>query len=225
MFESITLAFKDFFDRKILLTSLIPIAIAALFWGIVFFIFHGPINEMLAWLLSHIPFLDAEWIRNIVEAVGGVFLYYELLIVTSVMLVGIIADRVVDRINDKYYHLPKQGFGTLMGSVGTSLKYNVIFILLFLLFLPAMFVPGMNILVHLFLWMILIKEPLFYDSVAMYADRESYRRLKKNYRVQIFILSLVAAALFFIPFIGVFVYVLQLLIFTHFNLKHLKEHA
>lgn len=222
MLESLTLALKDFFDRKVLLTSLIPIVVAAIFWGIVFFVFHAPISAMLTWLLSHIPFMSAEWIRDTVEAIGGILIYYELLIITSVMIVGIIADRVVDQINNKYYHLAKNGFGSLTGSIMTSFKFNLIFIVLFIILLPAMFVPGLNILVHLFLWMILIKEPLFYDSIAMYADRNNYLQLKKNHRMQIFVLTLVAACLFFIPIIGIFVYVLQLMIFAHFNLKQLK---
>jgi len=223
MFESITLAIKDFFDRKILLISLIPLIISAILWGLLFFIFHTPIDAMLNWILNHIPFLNAKWIRDAIETIGGILLYYELIIITSVMFVGIITDMVVDRINEKYYHLPKKGFGTLTGSIIVSLKYNIIFIMLLILFLPAMFVPGLNIIVHLFLWVILIKEPLFYDSIAMYADRKSYRLLKKRYRKEILILSIILASLLFIPFLGIFVYIFQLLIFAHFNLKRLKE--
>lgn len=214
---------KDLFDLKILFTSLVPITGAAFIWGVVFYVFSSQIDSALGSLLAYIPFLDNEWVRSTVEIVGGVFIYYELLIITAVMIVGLIADKVVDRVNAKSYQLEKKGFGTLAGSMITSLKSNLLFILLFMLFLPLLFVPAINIIVHLFLWMILIKTPLFYDSIAMYATREEYKALKKSNRMSIFIIALCSASLFLIPVIGVFIYVLQLLFFTHFNLQRLAK--
>jgi len=214
---------KDFFDIKILLISLLPITGAALIWGGIFYVFSSQIDSALANLLGHIPFLNNDWVRSTVELVGGVFLYYELLIVTAVMIVGVIADWVVDRVNGNSYQLEKRGFGSFSGSMITSLKSNLLFMLLFVLFLPLIFVPLINIFVHLFLWMILIKTPLFYDSIAMYATRDEYKALKKSNRLSVFTIALVSASLFLIPVIGVFIYVLQLLFFTHFNLQRLAK--
>ncbi len=214
---------KDFFDPKILLISLVPITGAAFIWGVIFYVFSGQIDSALGKWLAHIPFLDNEWARSTVEIVGGIVIYYELLIITAVMIVGLIADTVVDRVNGKSYRLEKNGFGTLTGSMISSLKSNLLFMLLFVLFLPLLFVPAINIFVHLFLWMILIKTPLFYDSIAMYATREEYKRLKKSNRLSIFTIALGSASLFLIPVVGVFIYVLQLLFFTHFNLQRLAK--
>jgi len=162
MLEILIKSIKDLFDKKILFTSLVPIIVAAIFWGIVFFVFHSQINDFFAYLISHIPSIsDSNWIKNIIEVIGGIFIYYQLLIITSTLIVGVIADKIVDRINEKYYHLKKQGFGSFIGSIGITLKYNLIFIILFIIFLPAMFIPGINVLVNIILWMILIKEPIF----------------------------------------------------------------
>ncbi len=212
---------KDFFDIKILLTSLLPITGAALLWGLVFYVFSSQIDSALGELLGYIPFMNNDWVRSAVEWVGGVFLYYELLIITAVTIVGVIADWVVDRVNRKSYQLDKKGFGTFSGSMITSLKSNLLFMLLFVLFLPLIFIPLINVVVHLFLWMILIKTPLFYDSIASYATRDEYKVLKKSNRLSIFTIALASASLFLIPVVGVFIYVLQLLFFTHFNLQRL----
>jgi len=223
MLEIIIKSIKDVFDRKILFTSLIPLIIAAIFWGIVFFIFHSQINNFFVYLISHIPFIaNANWIKDIVEFIGGIFIYYQLLIITSTLIVGIIADRVVDRINEKYYHLERKGFGSLIGSIGITLKYNLIFIILFIIFLPAMFIPGINILTNIILWMILIKEPVFYDSVAFYATKEEYQKLKQD-KLKIFLIAFLGSLLFLVPILGIFVYIAQLILFTHFNLQKLKE--
>lgn len=214
---------KDFFDIKILLVSLLPITGAAVLWAVVFYVFSSQIDSALGSLLGTVPFLDNDWVRSSIELVGGVFIYYQLLIVTAVMIVGIIADWVVDRVNTKSYYLEKRGFGSLFGSILISLKSNVLFMVLFVLFLPLMFVPLVNVFVNLILWVILIKTPLFYDSLAMYATREEYRILKKSNRWSTFTIALASASLFLIPVVGVFIYVLQLLFFTNYNLQRLAK--
>ena len=224
MLEIIINSIKDLFDRKILFTSLIPITVAAVFWGIVFFVFHSQINGFFVYITNHIPFISgAEWIKNIIEAIGGIFIYYQLLILTSTMIVGIIADKIVNRINEKYYHLNKQGFGSFIGSIGVTLKYNLIFIVLFIIFLPSMFIPGLNVFVNIILWVILIKNPIFYDSVSIYASKEEYQILKTKNKTTTLIIAILGAILFLIPVLGVFVYIAQLLLFTHYNLRRLKE--
>ena len=223
MIEILINSIKDIFDKKILFTSLIPIIVSAVFWGFVFFIFHTQINSFFVYIVSHIPFFsDVNWLKNLVEAIGGIFIYYQLLIITSVMIVGIIADKIVDRVNEKYYHLEKNGFGSMVGSILISLKQNLIFILLFILLLPTMFIPLLNVFVNVVLWMILIKKPLFYDSISMYASKDEYRMLQ-NDKFKITMISFLSALLFLIPIIGIFIYIFQLLIFTHFNLNRLKE--
>jgi len=214
---------KDFFDIKILLVSLLPITGAAVLWAAVFYVFSSQIDSALSSLLGTVPYLDNDWVRGSIELVGGVFIYYQLLIVTAVMIVGIIADWVVDRVNAKGYYLEKRGFGSLFGSILISLKSNVLFMVLFVLFLPLMFVPLINVFVNLIFWVILIKTPLFYDSLAMYATREEYRILKKSNRWSTFTIALASASLFLIPVVGVFIYVLQLLFFTNYNLQRLAK--
>ena len=224
MLELIIKSTKDIFDKKILFTSLIPIVIAAIFWGVVFFIFHTNINNMFVWVVSHIPFVsDGSWIKDILETVGGIFVYYQLLIITSVMIVGIVADKIVDRVNEKYYHLDKNGFGTTGESIIISLKQNMIFIILFIILLPTMFIPLINIVVNILLWMVLIKKPIFYDSISTIASKDEYDRLYSNNKIRIRLITLLGASLFLIPILGIFVYIIQLLIFTHFNMQRLQH--
>ena len=224
MIEIILKAFKDLFNKKILLTSLIPIIIAAIFWGVIFFVFHTNISQFVSYLVSHIPFIgDKSWVHSLVETVGGILIYYELLITTSVMIVGVIADKIVDEINNKYYHTEKKGFGTILESVFISLKQNILFFTLFTIFIPAMFVPVLNIFVHLFLWSILLKKPTFYDSISSYATKDEFNTLKNTNKFTLTAITIISASLFLIPVIGIFVYILQLLMFTHFNLKRLQS--
>jgi len=222
MLSVIAKSLRDFMRPSILFMSLLPITLAAIFWAIIFYFFWGQIDALLITLLEHIPFISVDWAKSAIELLGGVFVYYELLIVTAVMVVGLIADRVVDKVNARSYQLGKQGFGSLRGSMLISLRSNLFFVILFVLFLPTLFIPVVNIIVHLFLWVVLIRAPLFYDAVAMVATREEFRQLKKNNRGRNFLIAVLAASLFLIPVIGVFIYVLQLLFFCHHNLQQLS---
>jgi len=224
MLKLLIKSIKDIFDKKILFTSLIPIIISAIFWGLVFFMFHANVNNLFVWLFSHIPFVsDGGWVRDLIETIGGIFLYYQLLIITSVMIVGLVADRVVDIINEKYYHLEKKGFGKTGESIVISLKQNLIFIILFIILLPTMFIPLVNIFVNIALWMILIKKPTFYDSISIIATKEEYNKLYTNNKFQIRLITFLGASLFLIPILGIFVYIIQLLMFAHFNMKRLQD--
>jgi uncharacterized protein involved in cysteine biosynthesis len=221
--EIILKSFKDIFDKKIFFTSLLPIILASLFWGVIFFIFIDPISHFVAYLASYIPFIgDSSWLQDGIKSIGGVLVYYELVIISSVMIVGIISDKIVDRINEKYYHNQKWGFGSVSGSVMVALRQNLIFITLFLFLVWTLFIPGVNVIIHIFLWSVLIKKPNFYDSLAMYATKSEYKILQKSDRLKTTLLSMIGASMFLIPIVGVFIYVVQLLIFSHFNLKRLK---
>jgi len=214
---------KDIFDKKIFFISLLPLLISAFFWSGFFWIWSESIDLLFTYILSNIPYIgSSEWLKKGVETISGFFAYYQLVIITSMMLVGLVSDKVVDRINEKYYHLEKKGFGTTKGSVFISLKQNLIFFILFVLAIPFMFIPVVNIIINIILWAILIKKPLFYDSVAFYANKEEFKRLKRSDRFETRVLTYIGASIFLIPFLGVFVYILQLLIFAHFNLKRLK---
>jgi len=225
MFTSIiSKSLRDFLDAKILFVSLLPITLAAIFWALVFYVFQGPIDAALeSFLMRRLPFFNADWAAAIVGVIGGIFIYYELLLITAVMIVGLIADIVVGRINNKQYRLEKRGFGTLTGSVLISLRSNAFFIVLFVITLPLLFVPVFNVFVHLFLWVLLIKSPLFYDSIAMFATREEYQALKSTRRWRTRGIAYLAASLFLIPVVGVFIYVLQLIFFAHYNLQRLAD--
>ena len=221
IFNVILKALRSLFNVKILMLSLVPLIISAIFWAIVFWLFSDQIDAGLTYILSFTPF-NNDTVKSIVTFIGGSIIYYELLVLTSVLIVGIIADKVVDIINEKEYHLQKEGFGTLIGSMWISLKYNLIFVFLFILFLPTIFIPFLNIVVHLFLWAILIKNPFLYDSISSIATKEEYEQLQQN-KLDLWVISLISASLFFVPILGILVYILQLLVFIHYNLTTLKE--
>ncbi|NPA54972.1 MAG: EI24 domain-containing protein [Epsilonproteobacteria bacterium] len=216
-------AIRDIFDKRIISIALIPVLISSIAWGIIFWIFHPQLQTLITQLLLHIPFLPHDtWFAQGIELFVGGILYYQLVILTSVTLVGLVADKIIQEVNNKHYLLEKKGFGDTLTSILISLKQNLIFIILFILSLPSLFIPALNLMVNIALWMILIRKPMFYDSLASFATKEEFEYLQNHDKFDTFVVTFISALLFFVPILGIFVYIIQLLFFTHFNLDRLK---
>lgn len=216
---------KDFLDKRILFLSVVPLLISMLVIGLLFFIFSNKIHQFFIWITSYIPFVNSTSIAEFTQSIVIIGVFYELMVMMSVMFAGIVADKIADRVNEKHYQIKKRGFGTFTGSILIAIKSNLLFVLLLILLSPTLFIPGVNIVVHILLWTVLIKSPLFYDSLAFYASKEQFYYIRKNSKAKIMLLSLISASLFFIPVLGVFLYVFQLILFINFNLTNLKAMA
>ncbi len=215
---------RDLLDSQILKLSLVPIILSAVLLGLLFFIFSSNISSLFLYLASFVPFIgDSDWFRDSIEAIGVVFIYYHLLIIISLMLVGLISDKIVDIVNTKHYRLEKIGFGTTKESIYISMRQNILFLLLLLILLPTLFVPILNIVVMVYLWSIAIKKPMSYDSISTIATKDEYQTLISRDRVKTATLSLLTASLFLIPVLGILVYILQLLTFSHYNMSRLQK--
>ena len=111
MVQLVLKSFKDLLDKKIFFTSLKPIIIAAVFSGVLFFLFIQPLSHLMAHLTSYIPFIGkSSWMQNSIHKLGSLVVYYDMIVISSVVIVGIIADKIVDIINGFLYrcilHLP-----------------------------------------------------------------------------------------------------------------------
>jgi hypothetical protein len=214
---------KDAFNPKILFYSLIPIVLAALILGGAFYLLHSQIDSFFLNIASYIPFVSQEWIQKIGESIIGLFIYYQFWIMLALVLVGLVSEQIVDFINNKYYHLEKKGFGTTAGSILSALKSTSIYLVLFITLLPFQFIPILNIALNIFLWMIMLKSPMYYDACAFYASKEQFKEIKKRNKSSLTFVTFISALLFLIPFLGVMLYILQLIMYTHFSLSRLKE--
>ncbi len=223
MIDIIKKSLRDLFDPKILSVWIGSLIASGLVLWAIFSLLKSTLSGYILSFASHIPLIPAHWIEVASESILGAFIFYQFWIVIALIVVGIMADKIVDRINQKYYKLSKNGFGTTLGSVVTSLKANLKYLLLLILFGVLYFVPVLNILVQVLLFMVLIKEPIYYDATAFYASKEEYKKIKKEYKREYRVVTLLSALLLLVPFIGVAAYILQLIIFSHFSLSKLEK--
>jgi len=217
------LSINDFFTKRVLILSLVPALFVILFWSVVFLFFHTHISEISSHLIAYIPFATADWIKSIASMVLMILFFYQLVLMTIILSLGLISEKIVLAINEEHYSLKLEGDHSLSGVLTTSLKTNTIFLLLYILLLPTFFIPGINVAVHLFLWSILLKQPLLYDSAAIFANRDEYEHLLHANRWSLRVLSVLLSVLFFVPPIGAFTTIFQLIVLTHYSLARLKQ--
>lgn len=219
----LALSIGDFFTKRLLILSLIPSLIAILFWSMVFLLFHSQLKEFAHSLIAYVPFATADWIENIASMVILIFLFYQFVLITVILSLVFLAKKIVLSINEKHYHLGLNGDGSLSTSFLVALKASVIFLLLYLLLLPTLFIPGINVAVHLALWSILIKQPLLCSSTVMVAEKSEYKSLLRKHRWSLILMSVLLSVLYIIPVIGAFVAVFQLVVFAHYSLTKIKQ--
>ncbi len=223
MFKLLIRSLKDAIHPKIIFYSFIPMILSALIlWG-VFATFESTLKDYIISFASYIPFVPEEWIANITESFIGIFIFYQFWMMLALILVGVISDQVVEFVNNKYYHLEKNGFGSMLGSIVVALKSTAIYMILFIITLPLMFVPILNFIVQILLWMVMLKAPMYYDACAFYTPKDQFINIQKENKSELRFVTFVSSLLFLIPFLGVLLYIVQLIMFTHFALSKVKR--
>jgi uncharacterized protein involved in cysteine biosynthesis len=217
-------ALADLFDGKILKYTFLPLILSLLFWGIVFYLFSDNIYDMLQSYLSHIPF--GETFKNILLMLGSgviIFLAYYLLVISTLgVFSSFFIDHIVLRINEKHYKLTpkKPTVDDMIKGVIISIKSFLIYLVVFMFTFFFLFIPFVNIIYQLFMWSLLNKKPLVFDSSYLFTDPFEF---EKKYNLKIWNLVFLTSIIYFIPFISLFGYTFQLVFMTHFVLSKLKE--
>jgi hypothetical protein len=214
MQELIAQTLKDIFSRDVLPFILIVGIGSVLFWIVPLWWLWDGLISIIEWLAHLLP-----WTRNwsasaditsfwSVLKVGYVLVTITVSIATAVWGEGILR-RLVYR---HYPDLGATGESRIHRSLYYNLKANGIFVLLLIITFPILFVPYVGKMWLLYLWSIQIKEPTVYDVGALLnLDRRQLGYYTKRSRT----ISLIAAALNFIPIVNFFVPLFAQILFLH----------
>lgn len=119
--------------------------------------------------------------------------------------------------------LARHGGGTAAGSVANAVKAIAVFAALWLLTLP-LWLTGIGALVLPALLSAQFNQRMFrYDALAEHASPEEYAAIVNDARGRMFLLGLLLAILYFVPFLNLAVPVLSALAYTHFCLGGLAR--
>lgn len=168
------------------------------------------LNTMISSYLSWIPW---EWLQTSGASVAAFTFAYMLFIITVSLLTSLYSEKLLIALAQKRYPgVQVVGSANLSISLLLTLKASIIFLLLFIVTLPLLFIPVLGQLVILYLWSVLLKEPTVYDVGALFIhDKKMLKEKKKKTRI----LAMLASLFNYVPLINIFAPVFAQILFLH----------
>ena len=216
-------ALADLFDGKILKYTILPLLMSLVFWGLVFYVFSDEIYDFIMMYLSYVPF--GESFKNVIATIGsGIIIaifYYLLVISTLGVFSSLFIDHIVLRINEKHYGCKpkKPTMKDLIEGIKVSVVSFLIYLIIFMFTFFLLFIPVVNVIYQLFMWSILNKKPLVFDSSYLFMDPKT---VEKELGAKIWVIVILTSFIYFVPILSLFGYTFQLIFVTHTVLNYCK---
>ena len=173
---------------------------SALFWAVVWFFKGDYIYEQFLRLLTWLPF---ETVESTIGYLIGFYFIYSAIVVSMVFVVSLFSRALLTSIEERCFpddeHLRDHTFR----SIGYTLKDALLFAVMSIVAFPVLFVPVLNFIVLITLWIWLIKDTFTYDAASVLFDTVIPEKLKEH-RFAIGIISFVTALFNFIPVFNIF---------------------
>ncbi len=201
---------QDIFSKDVILFVL-QIGLASFLLSSIFiWYFWEGLSNFIVSYLSWIPW---EWLQTSGAKVITFALAYMIFIIIVSLLTSLFSEKLLIKLAKKHYpQVPVVGSVNVTTSILSTLKASSIFLVLFILTLPFLFIPFLGQFIMLYLWSILIKEPTTYDVASLFiAEKKSIKAKAKKTSI----LAMIASLLNYIPILNTFAPVFAQILFLH----------
>jgi uncharacterized protein involved in cysteine biosynthesis len=210
-------ALRSQFSSRILLLSLLPLALSVALWGGLLWLFMQPLLDWLHALFSEyggfatsssiLAVLGLSVLKAMVVPIAAMLVLLPLMIMTSLLFMGVVAMPAIGRhvTRRQFDKLEKKQGGSMLGSLGVNLFAMVVFAVLWIVSLPLYAFPPLALVVQALLWGWLTSRVMSYDALAAHASSEERAALQQRHRTPLMVigtLSGLAGALPGIAWIG-----------------------
>ncbi|NKQ40869.1 MAG: hypothetical protein HF962_04790 [Sulfurovum sp.] len=218
MKQTIKQSLQDLFSKEVILfvikIGMLSIAISIttvwLFW-----------DNLTALVESFLSWIPWEWLQGAGAGIINLLLVYILFTIVVSILTSLMSENLLRKLIKRHYpSISASGTATIKRSIWLTLKATVIFLLLFLIAIPLIFIPVIGQAVMLYLWSVLIKEPTIYDVTALFDHAEEIKSSKsKGYSI----LAMIASMFNYIPILNLFTPIFAQILFLHYVLSYSKQ--
>ena len=210
MNKIITKSLQDILSKDVILfvlkMGLISLAVTTILaWNM-----WDTLTDIISSYLSWIPW---EWLQTSGASVATFSFAYMLFIILVSLLTSLYSEKLlIDLAKKRYPDIEVVGSANLSTSIILTLKASIIFLLLFILTLPLLFIPIFGQIVLLYLWSILLREPTIYDVGSLFInEKKILKEKKKKTRV----LAMLASLFNYVPLVNIFAPVFAQILFLH----------
>ena len=214
MKNTISKSIQDIFSPAVLLFVLKIGFGSIIAWIVILWASWDLYSHFISLYIQKIPYVGSwEWVQS-----GGSFFIalvvaYMLIIITISALTSLFSEPLLKKLAKKHYPtVEAKGNANISKSIFLTLKASMIFLLLFLLSFPLLFIPILGQIWMLWLWGILIKEPTAYDVSSLFAtENGSFNVQSKSAGIT----AMFASLFNYIPLLNIFAPVFAQILFLH----------
>ncbi len=180
--------------------SLLVVFVSAAFWSLVWFFKGSYIHTQFLKLLNWLPF---ETVEASLAYLLGLYFIYTAIIVTMLLVTSFFSQSLLEDIRDK--HFP---YEPLLEEDEVKVSENrlldiLIYVVISIVSFPLLFIPVVNFVLQMGLWIWLIKDTFVNDSMALVIPKEKRDKLSE-YKSGFITISAVTALFNFLPVFNIF---------------------
>ena len=229
-------ALVDSFRPRMLMLTLVSVAIASVFWLVVIWLSIDPLVSAATWALGYLGFdFSAEalatdatfigWLKFILVPLAVFGLLWPVVATSAVLLAGLyVTPPVVNYLTEKEFQgIEKKGDSGMIMSLWVTLKAVMIFLVAWIATLPLWLIPGMAFVLPILLTAYLLMAVMRFDSLSGHATKLEIKEIKKRDSTSAWLIGLVCAFLSFIPPILLIMPVMSALAFTRHYMASLTQ--
>jgi len=186
--------------KKYSSVSLLVVFVSAIFWSIVWFFKSSYLHTQFLKLLNWLPF---ETVQASLANLLGVYFIYTGIIITMLFVTSFYSEYFLKDIQDKNFpYEPLLEENELVASENRIKDIAIYFIVSIVLF-PLLFIPILNFIIQLSLWVWLIKDTFLRDNTVLVLTKEKRAQLAQ-YKKGFITISIVTALFNFLPIFNIF---------------------
>lgn len=180
--------------------SLLIVFASAALWTLIWFYEGSYIHTQFLKLLNWLPF---ETVETSLAYLLGLYFVYSAIIVTMLLVTSFFSETLLEDVRDKNF--PYEPFleeDELKASENRLLDV-LIYTIVSLVTFPLLFVPVLNFVLQLGLWIWLIKDTFVHDSAVLLIPKEKRAKLSE-YKTGFIMISAVTSLFNFLPVFNIF---------------------
>ena len=180
--------------------SLLVVFASALFWSAVWFFEGSYIHVQFVKLLNWLPF---ETVQSSLSYLLGLYFIYSGIIITMLLVTSFFSQSLLEGIRDKHFPYDPLLEEDEVKVSKHRLKDILIYIIVSVVIFPLLFIPILNFIIQITLWVWLIKDTFVNDSAVLVIKKEKRVKLA-NYKSGFIVISIVTSLFNFLPIFNIF---------------------
>lgn len=228
-------ALVDSFRPRLLMLTLISVAVATVFWLVVIWLSIEPLVSAATWLLGYLGFdftvpaseewALISWLKLVLVPLAVFGLLWPVVATSAVVLAGLyVTPPVVNYLAGKEFsHIERRGDASIWMGLWVSLRAVFIFLVLWIVTLPLWLIPGVAFVLPVLLTAWLLMVVMRFDSLSAHASKVEIKQIAKRDSSSAWLIGLVCAFLSFIPPILLIMPVMSALAFSRLYMANLDQ--